>query len=190
VRFGWVWCFAGGKSFIGPEGVQKLCDDLGLEPEDIKMLAFAWKLDAKVPCEFSRTEWDTGLLAFGADSIDSLRKKLDGVMEELEDPVNFKEFYMYAYDYNRPSDSKSLPLEIAKMLWGLILRGKFEHLDLWLEFLETCSHSIPRDTYALLFEFSSSINKTMDNFDPDGAWPILIDSFVEWAQPRLDNSAK
>mmetsp|Transcript_8321 Transcript_8321/g.15061 ORF Transcript_8321/g.15061 Transcript_8321/m.15061 type:complete len:198 (-) Transcript_8321:894-1487(-) len=170
---------------IGPEGIQQLCDDLNVDPEDLSILIFAWKLGAKVPCEFSKQEWISGLTALGVDSLKALGVKLGELKTEIKDPKKFKDLYLFAYDFNRAPDTKSMSLETAKMLWALILEGRFQHLSLWLEFLETRTHSIPRDTYSLLLEFSSTIDSTMSNFDEDGAWPVVIDEFVEWAQPRL-----
>jgi len=51
----------GGESFIGPEGMQQLCQDLGLDPEDIVMLAIAWKLKASQMGYFQRSEWLSGM---------------------------------------------------------------------------------------------------------------------------------
>jgi len=75
--------------------------------------------------------------------------------------------------------------DTAKALWGLILEGRFEHLALWLEFLETKTHSIPKDTYVLLLEFVYSINSDFTNYDENSAWPVMIDEFVEFAHERM-----
>lgn len=78
-----------------------------------------------------------------------------------------------------------LPLETAKVLFPLLLKGRFRHLDLWVEFLNTQRHAISRDTYMLLLDFSQAVNEDMSNFDENGAWPVLIDEFVEYAKPKI-----
>lgn len=43
-------CGEGGR--IGPNGMQKLLDDIKVSPEHINALILAWKFGAQVPCEF------------------------------------------------------------------------------------------------------------------------------------------
>jgi hypothetical protein len=46
---------------IGPNGMQRLLNDLDIDPTSLNALVFAWKLRAERQCEFSHDEFRTGL---------------------------------------------------------------------------------------------------------------------------------
>ena len=99
---------------------------------------------------------------------------------------------------------KSLDLDSAIELWKILLGEKFPNLPLWCEFLRAthASKSISRDTWDLLLDFATQVvsrpvisfshfsnffqNAKFSNYDPDGAWPTLIDDFVEWAKEKQE----
>lgn len=47
--------------YLGPEGMEKFCMDIGVDPEDLVMLVLAWKMNAKSMGYFTSTEWLKGL---------------------------------------------------------------------------------------------------------------------------------
>lgn len=55
-----------GETVIGPEGTERMCRDLGVDPSDIAILVFAWRCGAKEMCEWSEEEFCSGLRAFGS----------------------------------------------------------------------------------------------------------------------------
>jgi DCN1-like protein 1/2 len=76
----------------------------------------------------------------------------------------------------------------------MLLKDRFKYLDLWIKFLEESrTRAISRDTWALLLEFTKTINDELDNYDPEGAWPVLIDEFVDYikthAPPKASSSS-
>lgn len=171
---------------IGPESLERLFDALELDPLDVTALIFAWKLRAKTPCEFTRSEFVDGLLRLNVDSLRKLKVAVSGLRSMIDSPDDFRSFYIYSFDYNKPPGQKSMPIEIARQLWPLLLADRFVHMDIWLEFLQTRSHAITRDSYVLFLDFVNTIEPDLSNFDEDGgAWPVLVDEFVEFARPKL-----
>lgn len=47
---------------LGPEGMEKFCEDIGVEPENVVMLVLAWKMNARQMGFFSQQEWLKGLI--------------------------------------------------------------------------------------------------------------------------------
>lgn len=176
---------------INADGVVRLLTDLQLSPEDLKVLIFAWKCNAQVQCEFSKSEFANGMQSLDADSLEKLISKLRSLEVEMQRDVSkMKELYCFAFAYAKNPGQKSLDLEVALAYWQILLGYHFKHLAMWSAFLqEHYKHAISRDTWNLLFDFVTMFNETLTTYDlENGAWPSVIDDFVEWARPQLDSS--
>ena len=68
------------ENSIGPEGIEKLCKAMNVEPSDVKVLVLAWLLRASQMGYFSREEWMSGVPMLGATtSPETLLERLEAV---------------------------------------------------------------------------------------------------------------
>ncbi|GAB6021369.1 DCN1-like protein 4 [Chamberlinius hualienensis] len=170
---------------MGPEGMEKFCEDIGVEPENIVMLVLAWKMDAKQMGFFTSQEWTRGLADIQCDSCRKLQNKLEFLRSLLNDPHVFKSIYRYAYDFARDNNQRSMDLETAKAMLQLLLGKHWSLYGQFHQYLEQSKYKvINKDQWYNILEFSRSIKHDLTNYDEDGAWPVLLDEFVEWLKSR------
>uniref|UniRef100_A0A804PWQ7 Defective in cullin neddylation protein n=1 Tax=Zea mays TaxID=4577 RepID=A0A804PWQ7_MAIZE len=146
------------------EGISQFCNDLQVDPQDIVM------------------EFIGGLQSIGVDSIEKFRGKLPSLRAELKDDNKFRDIYNFAFTWAREKGQKSLSLETAIGMWQLLFAERnWPLLDHWCQFLQVRHNkAISRDTWSQLLEFVKTTDPQLSNYDDEGAWPYLIDEFVEY----------
>ncbi|XP_070553241.1 DCN1-like protein 5 [Ptychodera flava] len=181
----WFQEYQGDDNVIGPEGMEKFCEDIGVEPENVVMLVIAWKLEAKQMGFFTLDEWIKGMTQLQVDSVTKLQAKFEFLRSQLNDPVLFKQIYRYAYDFARDKDQRSMDIETAKIMLSLLLGRQWVLFSSFHQFLEQSKYKvINKDQWCNILEFSRTINSELTNYDEDGAWPVMLDEFVEWQRAR------
>ncbi|KAK9125360.1 hypothetical protein Scep_014206 [Stephania cephalantha] len=147
-----------------------------------ELLVVSWHMKAATMCEFSKQEFIGGLQALGIDSLEKFRERLPYMRTELKDDNKFREIYNFAFGWAKEKGQKSLALDTAIGMWQLLFAEKqWPLVDCWCQFLQARHNkAISRDTWSQLLEFARTVNPTLSNYDPQGAWPYLIDEFVEY----------
>ncbi|PPR05433.1 hypothetical protein CVT26_011311 [Gymnopilus dilepis] len=198
---------------ITVSGTIQLCEDLGVDPEDVVLLAVAYELKSPRMGEWTRQGWIDGWKSIGTDSIQGMKNALDRLRNQLaSDPNYFQKVYNYTFDFARAEG-----LDDAKGFWSLLLppalRGgalthvpsrdgdddvkmdneegwKEEYIQWWFDFLDQKGlKGISKDTWLMFLDFMRSTNSTFSNYDMEAAWPSTIDDFVEYAKGRLGSGA-
>lgn len=177
---------------LGPEGMEKFCEDIGVEPENVVMLVLAWKMNARQMGFFTLQEWTKGLTDLHCDTNTKVQNKLEYLKSFLHEPSTFKSIYRYAYDFARDKDQRSMDMETARAMLQLLLGRQWSLYGQFNNFLEQSKYKvINKDQWCNILEFSRSIHSDLSNYDVDGAWPVMLDEFVEWLKASKEqNSAK
>ncbi|GER48114.1 defective in cullin neddylation protein [Striga asiatica] len=164
------------------DGITLLCNDLQVDPQDIVMLVVSWHMKAATMCEFSKQEFIGGLQSLGIDSLEKFRERISFMRSELKDEYKFREVYNYAFGWAKEKGQKSLALDTAIGMWQLLFAEKqWPLVDHWCQFLQARHNkAISRDTWSQLLEFARTVDPALSNYDADGAWPYLIDEFVDY----------
>lgn len=166
---------------IEPDGMQKFCLTLGVEPDNIVMLILAHRLRAKQMGYFTIDEWLEGMQKLKCDSMSKLHKRIPYLMSLLDDSRLFREIYRFAFDFALEKDQRTLEKNSAKLMIHLLFESRWKLVEKFEQFLEVCETKyINRDQWNNIYEFSKNISDDCSNYDMDGAWPVLLDEFVEY----------
>lgn len=173
---------------IGVDGVEMMCEDLEVDPtSDPVMLVLSMRLHCVDMCEISRDGWLKGWMEMKCHSLQDMRNEIQKLRAAMySDPQLFRQVYSYSFGLSLDENQKSLPAEVACALWKVLLSPTttstndesfsfgYAHLDRWLEFVRG-GRAVSRDTWNLFLDF---IQIPLEQYDPNGAWPVLIDDFV------------
>ena len=177
------------------DGIEKLCSDLELRPEEYRVLVLAWKFQAETMCRFTRAEFVSGCKRLRVDSVRGIQAQLPEVMEEARDKERFKDLYRWTYKFGLDIETgqRTLPVDMAVSLWQLVFSEKQPPvLKHWLNFLEVHLNvrGIPKDTWDMFLNFVESVDDDLSFYDDTEAWPSLFDDFVEYENDRQNQNVK
>lgn len=122
-------------------------------------------------------------------TIDNMEGMRDGIFGdihklmsvlEFDDVSQFNSFYDFVFFISRENGQKNITVQKALAAWRIVLVGRFRLLDRWCNFVEKYQrHNISEDAWQQLLAFSRCVNEDLEGYDPKGAWPVIIDDFVE-----------
>jgi len=190
------YCDLTEEDCISVSGIERLCTDLGLEPEDFLVLLLAWKCSAATMCCLTRSEFVSGCRILKATTTDAILSRLkDLTVDVQQDQDMFRDLYRWAYGFALDTTvlQRSLPLDIAIAMWRLVFSGADavpKILPRWFEFLEKRDdvQFISRDTWEMFLVFITKIGDDLDSYDETEAWPSLLDDFVEYENDRQNQN--
>jgi len=173
---------------IGPAGMEKFCQDLEVDPEDVVTLVIAYHMKAQQMGCFTREEFMKGFETLGLDTIDKIRKYLPKFRAELTDPVTFKNIYRFTFDFSKEPQQKCIDIEIAQALITLLLVDRHPLATSFLDFLkqQDSYKGLNVDQWTSLLEFCKTIDTNFANYDENGAWPCVLDEWVTWVKEKKE----
>jgi len=168
-------------STIRPEGIEQLCNDLGISTLDPVTLVLSWHCRAANMGVFTREEFSSGMQRLGSDDLQKLKAKVEDMRSQLHDRATCKEIYGYTFQFALDDGQRCLPLEMSVEFWKLLLPPHFALLDAWLDFVDQkVKNAVSKDTWLMLYDLATQVKPDLSDYDLNGgAWPVVLDEFVE-----------
>jgi len=131
--------------------------------------------------EYTKDEFLTGLATLNINSIKDAQTSFKSLSKKLDDEKEFKEVYRYTFNFAKDPGARNLNFDSARALWEILLKDRFPFIEQWLDFIDNSANKndITKDTWNMLLEFHLVTKGNLSNYVDDGAWPVMIDEFVE-----------
>merc|ERR1711892_258107 len=171
---------------IEPDGVEIMCAQLGLAPDSLEILIMCYSMDLSQMGFIERHEFlkMSQFIASRATLKNHLVEHRMGLRFEME---LSKKLHRFAFDFCRDDEKKIIDKETAVAMLTCVMKNRWKLLDLFCEYLHKSTYrGINRDQWNNIDEFVRSYGdfENAAEYDPDGAWPVMIDEFVEFIKTR------
>ena len=149
-------------------------------------LVLSYVMKAETMGVYTKQEFTHGFEAMQCNTVSDMKKKIPTLREYLRQDGKFKDLYRYVFLFLREPGLKNVALEYAITMWRLLLKERCSFLEEWVEFMETQSKvkAVTKDTWNMLLDFIEHTNSDLTNYEDDGAWPVMIDNFVEFMKNK------
>ena len=96
--------------------------------------------------------------------------------------AEFRDFFRFVFQFSREGTNKTLEKDLVIGLLPILLDlNRAPHLDYFLNFLQSVSNPrITFDEWTSFLQFQQACPVDLVGYDEDGAWPVLLDEYVEW----------
>ncbi|KAF2838101.1 DUF298-domain-containing protein [Patellaria atrata CBS 101060] len=181
---------------INTEGMMEFLEAIKVPVEDIGMLIVSEIVKSPSMGEIARDGFVQGWTIANIGDLKSMAAFVSRRRESLSNELStFRRIYKHSFFVAKPPNQKSAPLESALEFWKVLFQSpglewrsaNTPWLDYWLEFLEAkWKKSVNKDMWdqTLAFAEKTLLDESLSWWDENGAWPGVVDDFVEWVKER------
>eukprot|EP00914_Ancora_sagittata_P008651 GHVO01016790.1.p1 GENE.GHVO01016790.1~~GHVO01016790.1.p1 ORF type:complete len:180 (+),score=28.10 GHVO01016790.1:54-542(+) len=158
-----------------------MCEDLGLQATDPALLSLMFHCGASTVGVLSKAEFMGGMAYLGVTGLNDLKSAIPRLRSDLKDESLKKNIYTFTFAVNLDKGEKHLAVELCVEYWRMLL-GDCPFLNEMVTYIASKRPVISRDLWMMVYDFTATIEPDFSNFDPEGAWPVVLDEFVEHMQ--------
>eukprot|EP00475_Leptophrys_vorax_P024990 TRINITY_DN3476_c0_g1_i1.p1 TRINITY_DN3476_c0_g1~~TRINITY_DN3476_c0_g1_i1.p1 ORF type:complete len:259 (+),score=90.52 TRINITY_DN3476_c0_g1_i1:211-987(+) len=164
------------------ESLRTYVTAIGVDPAHRNALYVFYKLGAKNAGELTKDEFVNGWISYGVDTLDGMTAEAAKSEAEMQNEPDFRDFYKWIFNYLKENKkSRTIPKGLGLALWSICLDPvKFPLLVSFRDFLNTYDVDVfTRDLWEQGYEFLRDMDLGLTKYDPEGAWPFVVDEFVK-----------
>ena len=187
-----------GPDTISISGTIKYLGDLGVNLDEVAVLALLTELNAPTMGELSREGFVSGWKSQNADTLSKQQALVSSLRHNLSTDIQlFRRVYKHTFFLARNPGQKAVLLEAAIEYWRLLLQSpsirwsteSTPWLMWWIEYLESrWKKSVGKDMWDQtgIFVQKSIEDESMGWWSEDGAWPGVLDEFVVFVKEKRE----
>jgi len=181
----------GNFEVIGIDGIQQLARDMGIGDSELVwfVIVLSFFMEAANFGMVSKHEFIVGLKKLSVESFEGLYKKIEYIRQESGRRID--EIFDYAFKVAKGTPvQRVIKLDIALNLIEALL-PHMVHTHHFLEFLRNSKyHVLNGDQWRMFLLFNRVVGPDFLEYSIDGAWPVMIDEFVEYVRAKKKKKIK
>jgi DCN1-like protein 4/5 len=101
----------------------------------------------------------------------------------------FQKLYTFCYNLAKPEGSRNIDMETSVAFWTVLLVPKYPLMGEVVQFINEKGtyKATNKDLWTMMLEFCENVTPNLEGYDPEAAWPTLVDDFVAWKKSESGN---